>query len=551
MSQLALIGLDDDELAADIRAKFAELTEVDLVGIETTSNDLISAVGEELNLDVVLVHESLGPMPVGELIKDLTLRHPQLAIVLIVDDPTPDAFAQAMEAGARGVVSRDAPLDELSARVLTAAEWSQNMRRHLDASHDGPLPGRRGTMIAISGAKGGTGTTTLAVHLAMAASAARRTVCLVDLDLQTGDVNGFLDITHRRSVADLVEAADDINGTVLADALFVHKAGPHILLAPQDGERAEDVTSRATRQILNALRSRYEVIVIDCGSHLTEASAMALEGADRVVLTATPDLPALRAARRTVKMWGRLNVRKDDDLAILLVKQSRKNEVQPDFARKILKLPLLKFTVPAVFRELEESINTANPSAVDEEGFRKAIGLLAAETGAVEAADNEAEKGKSGRRGAGDAGQGVIEFVGLIPSVLALLFLMMQVCMFGMALLYTGHAANEAAHRLSIAGGAAGQYVEKDEEQPQHRRTWKLDDKSDVKKIVLKRISPPWNKNEHVEVFYPTWREHPQAGRVIVTIDAPVILPWLQTDWWKVSSTAKVTPEGQLPTGVV
>lgn len=550
MSQLVLIGLDDEELAGDLRAKFAELTDVHLVGIESTSSDLSSAVSEELNLDVVLVHESLGPTPVPELIKELTLRHPQLAIVLIVNEATPDAFAQAMESGARGVVARDAPLDELSSRVIGAAEWTQNMRRHLDASHDGPLPGRRGTMIAISGAKGGTGTTTLAVHLAMAASAARRTVCLVDLDLQTGDVNGFLDITHRRNVADLVEAADDINGTVLADALFVHKSGPHILLAPQDGERAEDVTSRATRQILNALRSRYEVIVIDVGSHLTEASAMALEAADRVVLTATPDLPALRAARRTVKMWSRLNVRKEDDLTVLLTKQSRKNEVQPDFARKILKLPLMKFTVPAVFRELEESINTANPSAVDEEGFRKAIGQLAAETGAVEAADTEAEKTKGGRRGGGDSGQGVIEFVGLIPSVLALLMLMMQVVMFGMALLYTGHAANEAAHRLSLAGGF-GEYVKGDDEKPDPQRSWELADKSDVKEIVLKRISPPWNKKEHVRVFYPTYDKHPQNGRVIVTIDAPVIVPWLQTDWWQVSSTAKVTPENQVPTGVL
>src|SRR5690606_10811410 len=137
--------------------------------------------------------------------------------------------------------------------------------------------GQGGLVIALAGAKGGTGTTTTAVHLALAASNARRTVCLVDMDLQTGDLPTFLDITHRRSIVDLAEAADDLNPTALAETLFAHRAGPHVLLAPREGERSEDIDGRAVRQILGSLRSRYDLVIVDVGAYTSEATAMAAE----------------------------------------------------------------------------------------------------------------------------------------------------------------------------------------------------------------------------------------------------------------------------------
>src|SRR5207247_1170167 len=124
-----------------------------------------------------------------------------------------------MAAGARGVISREPTLAELQGRVETAAEWARTVRRHLDGGQSaGPPPGTPGTMLALCGAKGGTGTTTLAVHLAVTIAATRQSVCLVDLDLQKGDISSYLDVQHRRSIGDLIAAADELDGTVLAEA---------------------------------------------------------------------------------------------------------------------------------------------------------------------------------------------------------------------------------------------------------------------------------------------------------------------------------------------
>ena len=102
-----------------------------------------------------------------------------------------------------------------------------------------------GQLVAVAGAKGGVGTTTIALHLGLAAArlAPGRPVCLVDFDLQKGDFRALLDTPHRRSVVDLVTVSNEISVRHLQETLYTHKEGFRLLLAPEEGEKAEDVDS--------------------------------------------------------------------------------------------------------------------------------------------------------------------------------------------------------------------------------------------------------------------------------------------------------------------
>ncbi|MFJ9553126.1 CpaE family protein [Nocardiopsis sp. NPDC101807] len=375
-----LAGMPTSEAELVLAARFEELGSAELVASRPTTSALIDAAGEFPEIDVVLIHQELGPAPVFDAIRDLSHRHPQLAILLVSPTMDPDTFTGAMEAGARGVLPHDSGIAELETRVTKAAEWSRTLRRHLEsASLDLPASGVRGRIMAVSGAKGGVGATTCAVHLAMVAAAAGRVVCLVDLDLQTGDLPAFLNLRHRRSISDLVDAGDDITPGMLAETLYVDHRGPHVLLAPEHGERGEDVTARATRRVLNALRSRYELVVVDCGSTMNEATAMAVELADTAVVTVTPDVPALRGAQRLMGMWERLQIRSHEDVYSLVTRHSRKNEIQPDFLQQLLGTRVLRTPVPAAYRALEPGENNGDPTKVTDEGLRKAFARLAAE----------------------------------------------------------------------------------------------------------------------------------------------------------------------------
>ncbi|MFI8518501.1 CpaE family protein [Streptomyces sp. NPDC085481] len=335
--------------------------------------------------EVVLVHERIGPVPALELIREVALRFPAVGVVLITADASPVLFSAAMDSGARGLVTLPLGYEELASRVQAAAQWSAGVRRHLGAGAE-TLAGPGGRVVTVSGAKGGVGTTVAAVHLALAARASGRTVALVDMDLQGGDIASYLDVQFRRSLADLA-AINDITPRVLQDAVYVHETGLALLLAPGEGERGEEVTDRSARQIVSALRSRYEVVVIDCGTHLDGASAAAVEMAETALLLTTPDVVAVRAAKRVVRMWDRLQVRKPEETTLVVNRYHRSTEIQPALIQKITGTRMAGVAVPAHFKELAAVVDAGRLHDLDaRSSVRQALWSLAGELGLVKAA---------------------------------------------------------------------------------------------------------------------------------------------------------------------
>ncbi|AGS71500.1 AAA family ATPase [Streptomyces collinus] len=346
--------------------------------------------------EVVVVHERIGPVPALELIREVALRFPAVGVILVTTDASPGLFAAAMDSGARGLVSLPLSYEELASRVQAVAQWSTGVRRHLGHGAD-VLGGAGGTVVTVSGAKGGVGATVTAVQLALAAQASGRATALVDLDLQTGDVASYLDVQFRRSVVDLATITD-ISHRVLADAVFRHDTGLTLLLAPAEGERGEEVTDRAARQVVSALRSRYEVVVVDCGAQLGGASAAAVEMADTALLVTTPDVVAVRAAKRTVRMWDRLQIRKAEETTVIVNRHSRATEIQPALVQRITGTAVARTAVPANFKELQGVVDAGRLHELDSRStVKQALWALAGELGLVKAAEGAH---RSGGRGA-------------------------------------------------------------------------------------------------------------------------------------------------------
>ncbi|MFB7373331.1 CpaE family protein [Streptomyces sp. NPDC056222] len=349
--------------------------------------------------EVVVVHERIGPVPALELIREVALRFPAVGVVLITADASPVLFSAAMDSGARGLVTLPLGYEELASRVQAAAQWSVGVRRHLGSGTD-VLTGPGGTVVTVSGAKGGVGTTVAAVQLALASRASGRTVALVDMDLQSGDIASYLDVQFRRSVADLA-AVDDISPRVLQDAVYTHETGIALLLAPGEGERGEDVPDRAARKIVSALRSRYDVVVVDCGTHLTGAGAVAVEMADAALLVTTPDVVAVRAAKRTVRMWDRLQIRKAEESTVLVNRYTRSTEIQPALIQKITGTRMAGVVIPANFKELQGVVDAGRMHELDaRSSVKQALWSLAGELGLV-GTPGASSRGTSAGSGAG------------------------------------------------------------------------------------------------------------------------------------------------------
>ncbi|QES49895.1 septum formation initiator [Streptomyces venezuelae] len=354
--------------------------------------------------EVVLVHERIGPLPALDLIREVALRFPPVGVVLVTSDAGPALFSAAMDSGARGLVGLPLSYEELSARVQGAAQWAAGVRRHLGRSAGGDVftgPGT-GRVATVTGAKGGVGTTFCAVQFALAAVAAGRRVALVDMDLQAGDVGSYLDVQFRRSIADLA-GIQDISPRVLGDAVYEHPTGLALLLAPGDGERGEEVDERAARLIVTALRHRYDLVVVDCGSQLSAAGAATVERADVAVLVTTPDVVAVRAAKRTVRMWERLRVRKAEDTTMVVNRWTKHTEIQPSLIEKITKTRPTRTPVPANFKELQSVVDAGRVQDLDNRSaVKQALWTLAGELGLLRSPEESAPPGP----GHPDAGTG-------------------------------------------------------------------------------------------------------------------------------------------------
>lgn len=493
-----LLGIRAEGLRQETTSLIRESDELEIAGTVASTGELLTRLSSG-GVDVVLLHEGLGPLPMMDCARQLGSHHPEVGVVLVVSTATPELLRAALQSGARDVLAAPLSLEELHESILGAGEWSHTLTQRAVATEDhGEALRSAGTMVAVAGAKGGVGTTTIVVHLALEAAQDARngTVCLVDLDLQAGDVRSLLDLSHRRSIADLVDVADGLTSGQLTASLYTHTSGLRVLLPPAHGEEAEDVTGPVARAILGGIRSRYDTVIVDTGAVVTDANAVAIEMADQVLVVATTDVPALRGANRLLELWRRIDAR-HDDVAVLLNRTSRNREVQPDLARKVVSVPVLDATVPAAFDELEAAANTGVPERLEEGKARTALRAVTAAVGLRTSAgppprglrgrwavarSRRAERRTVATAGSPAAAEGhgrpdvpgpadhptavvaeqgsiTVEAVGVALPMLLVIVLLWQIVLVGTTFVFAGHAVREGARQMAV--GATATEVER------------------------------------------------------------------------------------------
>ncbi|MCL2849595.1 MAG: hypothetical protein FWE61_06085 [Micrococcales bacterium] len=488
----------------------AEAEQYELAGVGRSLDEIQGLLLTDQEAAILLVDEHLEGRGL-EFARLLAGANPLLAVVMLSDQAGPAQAVEAMEVGARAVLSRGASLPEVVARLDGVAQWVGAARATIGQD----TTGRAGRLIVVAGAKGGVGTTTFAL-LAGQSMVATRSVGLVDFDLQAGDLAAYLGVQARRSVVDLVGIATDMPGRVLREITYeVH--GLRLLTAPSNGERAEEMTVRAARAIASALRFQFDVSVVDVGNHLSEASAALIEEADQVVLLATPDLPALRAARRTLAMWERLVVRSPGSVQVVLNRQSRTTEITQQLAGRIVETTIVG-AIPDGGQEFERLTNTASlpqtPTAVS-----RAVGSLVAEMSqayvhaqaerSVEEAVEEIGAVRTGRdRGRKDRGQSAVELPVIIMAALLVFLVAAQGLVYGTSYLLARESAHEAARTIAVEGCSDASMAH-------------------ATQVAHNRIADPWDRDTQVTTSCSQVRVDISTPRIIVprSLRAAVTVP--------------------------
>jgi pilus assembly protein CpaE len=157
--------------------------------------------------------------------------------------------------------------------------------------------------------KGGCGKTFMAINLAAALKLETGgRVCLVDLDLQFGDIGVMLNLDHAKTITELVDSESALDWEFVDDILADGPEGIRVLLSPFSPEFGDLVRAEHVRAIVDVLRREFDYVVVDSASQLSEATLEVTERADHVIVVGALTIPAIKDTRLMLKMLESLRV---------------------------------------------------------------------------------------------------------------------------------------------------------------------------------------------------------------------------------------------------
>ncbi len=216
-----------------------------------------------------------------------------------------------------------------------------------------------GRIHAYYGAKGGVGTTTIAINTAIALQAIGRRVCLVDGNLQFGDHRVFLDLgLDRKSIVDVV-SAPAMDADLLKSIVVAHDSGVDLLLAPPSPEAADLVTAAHMHQILQLLRGLYDYVVVDIDKRLDDVNLMVLDVADTIYAVMTADLSCLKNVRLVLETIGHLGY-EAGKLKLVLNRSNAFTGINVKSAEGALRRPI-EHQIVNEYRGAISALNTGAP----------------------------------------------------------------------------------------------------------------------------------------------------------------------------------------------
>ena len=294
-------------------------------------------------------------------IERLRAGHPTVALFAIAASAEPDLILQAMRAGANEFFAWSS--GGQAARTMEESFHSAVRRtatRHAAASAGARQPCVTNVFL---GAKGGAGTTTVAVNCAVElARLTKRPTAIVDLKPSLGEVALFLGVRPRFTVLDAIENLHRLDREFLRELMARHKSELDILAGSEQFDRPNQQDATAIEELLRVLSRLYDYIVIDAGNMINSTTASALYAADTVFLVTNPDVPSIRNAQRLVDRVRQLGAG-SERVKILLNRVSDQSLIAPKQIETALGYGI-HHTFSSDYRTVSTALNSGVPLAL-------------------------------------------------------------------------------------------------------------------------------------------------------------------------------------------
>ena len=218
-----------------------------------------------------------------------------------------------------------------------------------------------GRVISFFGAKGGVGTTMLAVHLAthLVLQHGKKTL-LIDHKPQLGHVALYLGLKDTQYHFDeLLRNADRLDAELLAGFVVRHRSGLDVIASPELSSSPHEPKSDQLELVMDFLRREYDYVLIDATATSQGSNASIIDQSDEIYIVSTPDVAALRDLARLVENIS-LSESASSKLRVVVNRSTATDSVTSEQIEKAVRFPI-SIAVPNNYFELLRAINDGEP----------------------------------------------------------------------------------------------------------------------------------------------------------------------------------------------
>jgi pilus assembly protein CpaE len=301
--------------------------------------------------DVVFLDLAREPEPFFAFANQLRRARPTIKLIACsaAVPPQPSMLLEAMRSGVQDFLGKPVQTESLKDLLLRI---SQDLNTKEFPSQD--------KLIVVMGAKGGVGTTTVAVNLGVQlATFARKRTVLLDFARPLGNVHLLLDQHPKFGIRDAVESLDRLDSHFLAGLLTRHKTKLEVLGGTTQPEEWQAIDVNVLDRVVNVTQNAFDVVLLDMGSQFSVEWATILRMARMILIVAEANVPSLWTLERRLLALKGFGI--PQDRARIIINRWHKGDdevlksIQKDINRPIFA------SLPNDFRKASQAVNLGMP----------------------------------------------------------------------------------------------------------------------------------------------------------------------------------------------